>query len=227
MHQSRDPMKSGEVPRFSRTERFSHWLHALFFLTALVSGFLMWVPATRVWMAGARHTLSHYHGLAGWLMVVLPVLILLILDRRKLRQDIREVDMWDGDDRRWVWAALRGGTLRSKRMPPQGRLNAGQKANSILVAALAVGFAVTGSLLLARAQVPPWLVSRALWLHGILAVAAAALFVGHLGHALLTRHGWRYLSAMVHGSLSADVARERHPKWVPSGEEGQDGLNGE
>jgi cytochrome b subunit of formate dehydrogenase len=183
----------------------------------------MWIPDTRMWMAGARHAVSHYHGVAGWLMVVLPVILLLILDRKRLRQDIREVDLWDDDDRRWFWMALRGATLRSQRMPSQGRLNAGQKANTILVAALAVGFAVTGSLLLARTHVPLWLVSRALWLHGFLAVAAAALFAGHVGHALLTRHGWRYLNAMVRGSLSIDIVRERHTKWGTAVERQEDG----
>jgi formate dehydrogenase subunit gamma len=206
-------MSDRRIPRLARAERVSHWLYALFFLAALTSGLLMWIPETRVWMSGARHTVSEYHGLAGWLMVVLPVLLLLILNRRRLAEDIREVDLWDEDDRHWLWAALRGGTLRSKEMPPQGRLNAGQKINTILVAAMAMGFALTGSLLLARAQLPPWLVSRALWLHGFLAIAAMALFVGHLGHVVLTRHGWSYLRAMVYGSLDQETARQRHAKW--------------
>jgi formate dehydrogenase subunit gamma len=206
-------MSGGRLQRFARAERVSHWLYALFFLTAFTSGILMWIPETRVWMAGARHTVSQYHGLVGWLMVVLPVLLLLIVNRRRLAEDIREVDFWSDDDRRWFWAALRGGTLRSKDMPPQGRLNAGQKANTILVAAMAMGFALTGSLLLARAQLPPWLVSRALWLHEFLAVVAMALFVGHLGHVVLTRHGWTYLRAMVRGSLDEETARQRHATW--------------
>ena len=206
-------MSDPKVSRFALAERVSHWLYALFFLAAFVSGILMWIPATRAWMGGARFAVSHYHGFVGWLMVLVPVILLLILNRRRLSQDIREVDAWDGDDRRWFWAAVRGHTLRNREMPPQGRLNAGQKASTILVAAMAVGFAITGTLLLVRAQLPPWLVSRALWLHGFLAIAAVALFAGHLGHVFLTRHGRHYLSAMVTGSLAEDVARERHVKW--------------
>lgn len=173
----------------------------------------MWIPSTRAWMGPARQTLEKYHGGVGFAMVVLPFLLLLVLDHRRLAADIREVDLWDKDDRRWLRAAMRGGTLRKKPMPPQGRLNAGQKTNSILVAAIAVGFAVTGALLLSRAKVPAWLVSRALWLHGFLAVLAIALFAGHLGHVVLTRHGLRYLNGMISGSLDEKVARERHAKW--------------
>ena len=84
-----------------------------------------------------------------------------------------------------VLARAAGYTLLRREMPPQGRFNAGQKANAIIVAAMAVGFLVTGSLLLAGPHVPAWLVSRALLLHQVLAVAAVALFVGHLLHGLL------------------------------------------
>jgi formate dehydrogenase subunit gamma len=202
------------VPRFSVIERLSHWFYALFFLVAFVSGFLMWFPATREWLAGARHTFSHFHGGMGVLMVAIPLILFLLLDRRRLAADVREVDRWDGDDRRWFWAAVRGGTLRGSDMPPQRRLNAGQKVNAVLVAAMALGFLVTGTLLLNRVHLPAWLVSRALWLHGFLAVAAIALFLGHLAHVFLTSHGRDYLHAMILGRLSLETARARHSKWA-------------
>ena len=207
-------LADGAVPRFSVTERLSHWFYALFFLAAFVGGVLMWLPATREWLGGARHTFSQFHGAMGFLMVAAPLLLFLLLDRRRLVADVREVDRWDGDDRRWFWAALRGGTLRGADMPPQRRLNAGQKVNAVLVAAMAVGFVVTGSLLLARVHLPAWLVSRALWLHGFLAVAGIALFVGHLAHVFLTSHGRDYLRAMVSGRLRLETALARHSKWA-------------
>ena len=207
------PLPLEPVARFVLAERLAHWTYAAFFVISFISGLLMWVPATREWMSGARHAVTHYHGGAGLLMVVVPLVVLLILDRRRLFSDLREVDVWDGDDRRWFWAALRGRTLRGAEMPPQGRLNAGQKANAVLVAAMAVGFLLTGSLLMVREDLPSWLVSRALWLHGFLAIAGVALLAGHLAHVFLTRHGRDYLRAMVGGALRGELARERHRKW--------------
>ena len=113
----------------------------------------------------------------------------------------------------WFWRALRGYTLVRREMPPQGRFNAGQKANAIVVAAMALGFLVSGSLLLGGSHLPGWLLSRALLLHQVLAVAAIALFVGHLLHAFSTKHGRDSLRAMTGGSMSETVARERHEKW--------------
>ena len=207
------------VARFVLAERLAHWLYALLFIIALVSGLLMWIPATRAWMGGARLGVSQRHAATGFAMVVVPLLITLILDRRRLATGIREVDTWDADDRRWFWAAVRGGIFRGKEMPPQGRLNAGQKVNTVLVAAMALGFAITGSLLLAKTGLPAWLVSRALWLHGFLAIAGTALLAAHVAQVFLTTYGRAYLKAMFTGRLSEEIARRRHAKWwVATGE---------
>jgi formate dehydrogenase subunit gamma len=156
-------------------ERLSHWLYALFFLIAFISGLLMWLPPTREWMAGARQTVSLYHGAVGVVMVAAPLLLFLILDRRRLYRDVREVDRWSWNDRRWFWLAVRGYTLRGRGMPPQGRFNAGQKFNVVLVAAMALGFAATGGILIHRRGFRPGLCPVRLP-HGILAIVAIALF---------------------------------------------------
>ena len=53
----------GVVPRFSVTERLSHWFYALFFLAAFVGGVLMWLPATREWLGrSTAHLLSVFTG---------------------------------------------------------------------------------------------------------------------------------------------------------------------
>ncbi len=203
----------GRLRRFVIAERLYHWLYALFFLVAFVSGLLMWLPPTREWMAGARSAVSTYHGAIGFAMVAVPLLLFLILDRRRLARDVREVDRWSWDDRRWFGLALRGYTLRGREMPPQGWLNAGQKFNVVLIAAMALGFAVTGGILMHREDVPAWLVSRALWLHGILAILAIVLFLGHLAHVVFTRHGRDYLRGMVGGTVPEELARARHRRW--------------
>lgn len=204
---------AGVIRRFVPAERLAHWVYALFFLVAFVSGVLMWLPATREWMGGGRAAVSRYHAFVGLAMIVVPVLLMLVVDRRRLREGVREVDLWTGEDRRWFVLALRGHTLRGRQMPAQGRLNAGQKANVILVAAMAVGFAATGGILVHKAGLPAWLVSRALWLHGFLAIAGFALFLGHLAHVVLTKHGRTYLGAMLRGTIPEELARERHCRW--------------
>ncbi len=203
---------SGPV-RFVLAERLAHWVYAFCFLVAGLSGALMWIPSTRTWMAGARYTVSQYHGYVGLAMVLVPLLIFLVLDRRRLAETRRAVDEWDANDGRWLRAALSGRMLRGGKMPPQGRFNAGQKVNSHLVAGLALGFVVTGILLLFRFHLPLWLLPGLLLGHKVLAVTSAMLLFGHLGIALLTRHGRGGLRAMVKGRLPREIAREGHATW--------------
>lgn len=203
---------SGPV-RFVLAERLAHWFYALCFLAAGLSGALMWIPSTRQWMAGARYAVSEYHGYVGLAMVIVPLAILLILDRRRLVENWRAMDKWDANDRRWLWAVLSGRMLRGQKMPPQGRFNAGQKLNSHLVAGLALGFVVTGILLLFRLHLPFWLLPGLLLCHKVLAVASGVLLLGHLSIALLTRHGRGGLRAMVKGRLPGEIAREGHATW--------------
>jgi formate dehydrogenase subunit gamma len=194
-------------------ERLAHWTYATFFILALVIGLLMWTPSTSAKLAGSWQMVSHLHAGMGLLMIGLPLVLFLSLSRRQLVRDLRDVRSWDRDDRLWLWRALRGDALRGREMPPQGRFNAGQKANAVIVPTMAVGFLVTGSLLLAGPHVPTRLFSGALALHKVLAVAAVFLFVGHLLLALSTRHGRDSLRAITGGTMSETVARERHQKW--------------
>ena len=173
----------------------------------------MWIPATRRWMAGARYEISQYHGYVGLAMVIVPFMVFLILDRKRLAENRRALDEWTTHDKRWLLAALSGGMLRGKKMPPQGRFNAGQKINSHLVAGLALGFVATGILLLLRLHLPFWITSGVLFAHQVLAITGGVLLLGHLGMALLTRHGRGGLQAMVKGKLPTEIAREAHGLW--------------
>ncbi len=65
------------------------------------------------------------------------MLVVVLGDRRRLRQTLRELETFDDDDVQWL----------RRRPAPQGRFNAGQKVNAALTAAFAVLFAVSGSLL--------------------------------------------------------------------------------
>jgi formate dehydrogenase subunit gamma len=199
--------------RFVLAERLGHWVYALCFLAAGVTGALMWIPSTAQWMAEAYFAVARFHGYVGLAMVLTPFLIFLILDRRRIAENRRALGGLDANDRRWLRAALAGGMFRAKRMPPQGRFNAGQKINSYLVAGLTLAFLVTGSLLIAREHLPEWLASGVLLSHKVLAVAGATLLVGHVGMALLTPHGRGGLKAMVKGILPAHIAREGHSLW--------------
>jgi formate dehydrogenase subunit gamma len=192
------------VPRFSRTERTLHWVHASAFFVLLGSGLVLYVPRLST-AVGRRPFLKdvHVYTAVAWLCAI--VLVAALGDRRRLAATLRELDAFDRDDRLWL-----------RRVPrPQGRFNAGQKLNAALTAAFAVVFGVSGFFLWLGERDPRWRFASTILVHDGLMYVSLVLLAGHLYLALIypsTRHALR---GMTVGSVRRDWAREHHAKWEP------------
>jgi formate dehydrogenase subunit gamma len=191
------------IRRFGVTERLLHWVHATGFLAMLATGLILYLPALSEIVA-RRNLVKNVHifTAVGWALAI--ALVVALGDRRRLAADWHEVESFDGDDRRW----LRG------RPAPQGRFNAGQKANVILTAAFAVLFAVSGFFLWLGERDHRFLFDGTGTVHDTLMYVSVALLAGHLYLAVIhpkTRHALR---GMTVGDVREDWAREHHRKWV-------------
>jgi formate dehydrogenase subunit gamma len=190
------------IRRFSRTERVLHWVHALAFLVLLATGLILYLPSLD--FVGNRPLVKDVHlwCAVGWASAI--VIVILLGDRRGLRRTLRELEMFDRDDRLW----LRRVTV------PQGRFNAGQKLNAALTAAFAVLFAVSGFLLWYGERDTRFRFAGTIVLHDGLMWISLVLLVGHLFLAVVyprTRHALR---GMTTGYVDVEWAREHHHKWV-------------
>jgi formate dehydrogenase subunit gamma len=191
------------IRRFGVTERLLHWVHATGFLAMLATGLILYLPALSEIVA-RRNLVKNVHifTAVGWALAI--VLVVALGDRSRLAADWREVESFDGDDRRW----LRG------RRAPQGRFNAGQKANVILTAAIAVLFAVSGFFLWLGERDHRFLFDGTGTVHDTLMYVSVGLLAGHLYLAVIhprTRHALR---GITFGDVREDWAREHHRKWV-------------
>jgi len=191
------------IRRFSLTERALHWVHASAFFVLLGSGLVLYLP--RLSEIVSRRPLVkaiHIDTAIAWAAAI--VLIVLAGDRRGLRRTLRELDLFDGDDRRWL----------SGRRAPQGRFNAGQKLNAALTAAFALLFAISGFLLWYGERDTRFRFASTILLHDGLMYVSLVLFVGHLYLAVIhprTRHALRGITL---GTVSEEWARKHHLKWV-------------
>lgn len=144
----------------------------------------------------------HIDTAIAWAVALL--LVALLGDRAGLRRTLREVDLFDRDDRLWL-----------RRIPrPQGRFNAGQKLNVILTAAFALLFAVSGFFLWLGERDHAYRFASTILVHDGLMYVALVVLVGHLYLALIypsTRHA---LHGMTLGTVRRDWAREHHEKWL-------------
>lgn len=191
------------MTRFSRTERAIHWVHAAAFFVLLGTGLVLYLPALSE--AVARRPLVkeiHIDTALAWGAAL--VLIVLVGDRRGLRRTLREINLFDADDRHWLrgWSAA------------QGRFNAGQKLNVAVTAAFALLFAVSGFFLWYGERDTRYRLPGAVALHDALTYASLLLVLGHLYLAVLhpaTRHALRGITL---GSVDEEWARRHHAKWA-------------
>jgi formate dehydrogenase subunit gamma len=198
-----DPPSVRRLARYGRTERALHWVHATAFCILLGSGLCMYLPSLAE-EVGRRPLLKTIHLYTALAWAIAIVLIVVLGNRRALRRTLHEVEYFDADDRKW---------LRGQRVP-QGRLNAGQKLNTVVTAAFAALFAVSGFFLWYGERNTTFQIPDALLLHDWLMYASLLIFLGHLYLSLIhprTRHA---LSGMTRGWVREDWARARHEKWV-------------
>lgn len=191
------------IRRFSRTERAVHWVHASAFLALLGSGLVLYVP--RLSELVSRRPLVkaiHIDTAIAWAVALL--VIVLVGDRGGLARTMRELELFDADDRRWL----------TGRPAPQGRFNAGQKLNAALTAAFALLFSVSGFLLWYGERDTRFRFASTVLLHDGLMYVSLVLLVGHLYLAVIhpaTRHALRGITL---GTVNEEWAREHHAKWV-------------
>jgi len=195
--------RPGYVRRFSVTERAIHWIHASAFFVLLGSGLVLYLPSLSE--AVSRRPLVkavHIDTAIAWAIAL--ALVVGLGDRKGLRRTLRELDLFDADDRLWL-----------RRIPrPQGRFNAGQKLNAALTASFAVLFAVSGFFLWLGERNHSYQWASTILLHDGLMYVSVALVLGHLYLALIypaTRHSLR---GITEGSVRRDWAWRHHRKWV-------------
>ena len=131
------------VQRFSGAERTLHWVYALLFVILLLSGLFLYLGPGQNPFLDRRELMRGIHLDAALALVALFLLVAAGSPGtlRRLRDD---VEWFDRDDARWLLWVLVPRRLRGRPLPPQRRLNAGQKLNTVLTAAATVGFTVTG-----------------------------------------------------------------------------------
>ena len=205
------PSRSGAAPRpryierFTLTERLLHWVHASAFFVLLGSGLILYLPALSS-AVGRRPLIKDIHFLTGVSWAGAMLLIAVLGNRRAVLRTIREIDLFDRDDRRF---------LRGRTASPQGRFNAGQKVNAIVTAAFATLFFISGLLLWLGERNTSFHLAGTLYLHDALMYLSVVIVIGHLYLALINRNTRHALRGITLGTVREDWARDHHVKWVP------------
>ncbi len=197
---------ANKLQRYTPSERANHWLTAIFFFLAALSGLSFfqpfYYPLTLLFAGGVWTRILHpFFGLVMFLSfaVMYSHFRLLNVMTPADREWLRHVrDMVGGDDRN---------------MPEAGKFNGGQKLLFWLMVACMVLLVLTG-IVIWRAYFsvlfPIWLIRLASVVHAAAAAFMVGLIIFHIYVAIWTRES---IDAMLYGWVRRAWAKQHHPAW--------------
>ena len=200
--------------RYRVGQRVVHAVLASSFLALLITGlFLLWSPLS-IYAAGGTSRWIHRIGAIGFMAV--PILYLL-LDRRGARELLIDSFSYDSDDWKWLKQMYRYFFGFAAEMPPQGRLNAGQKLHHAGVVIMSATVVASGLVLwFGKGSLGPSNLALAAIVHNLSMLALTVLLIGHLYFTFV----YKALSVMTTGYVDEETARLEHAKWVEEMKQG-------
>lgn len=213
-HREPPPLEEGDrILRFRPGQRYVHLLVATSFMLLFLSGLPLIFEPLAFLAEGGWSRLVHRIAAVGFMAV--PVLYF-IVDREGAKELIRDSFRFDRDDLRWLAHMGRYFLGNAAGMPPQGRLNAGQKLHHAAVIVLGVGIVGSGLLLwFAKGWLSPSMLAWTLVIHDVTMIVLVLLLVGHVYFTVV----YKALTAMHTGYVPKAEARIEHAKWVAQIEE--------
>jgi formate dehydrogenase subunit gamma len=196
--------------------RLVHWTLAAAFLGLLATGLALESPDLRGIPFLGSKLVREIHLTCAVLLLLMPALAASWDGFREVRSVWREARHFVAGDLGW----LRGVCLRlvgwRAEFPSQGRLNAGQKLNTLVLVALLSGLAVSGAIIAPEAGRPvPQVVREFVYeIHRLLAYSTIPIIAAHIVLATLWPSTRPALRGMLVGSVRSDWARAHHALWV-------------
>ncbi len=197
-----------ELLRYRRNQRLVHALLASSFLLLLLTGLvLLWAPLGP-FAEGGTSRLIHRVAAVGFMAV--PVAYL-IADRQGAKELLVDSFKYDRDDIEWLKHLYRYTMGHAAEMPPQGRLNAGQKLHHAAVVIVSAAIVVTGlAMWFFKSGLGASGLAWAAIIHDLAMLVLTLLLVGHLYFTFV----YKALSGMTTGYVPELEARIEHSKWV-------------
>lgn len=201
---------SRKVLRYSLGPRLVHMLLALSFLILLSTGLTLLWPALARLAAGGLLRQLHYIGAV--LFMAVPI-VYLIVDRAAAKELLWDSFHYDRDDWNWFKYSYRYFMGRCESMPPQGRLNAGQKLHHAGVVIFSASIVFSGLVMwFGKGMLGATGLAVAAMTHDLSMLILTVLLVGHLYFTFV----YDALSGMLKGYIPESEARLEHAKWVES-----------
>ncbi len=196
------------IPRYLPAQRLVHWAGVASFLMLLLSGVALLFPPLAFLAAGGLSRLLHRIAVAPF--VALPF-VYAILVPHEAKALLVESFTYRREDRDWFQrmpAYLFGHT---RGLPPQGRLNPGQRLHHAATFLMFITVSASGFVLwLGKGHLGATGLALSAMVHDLSMLGLTVLLVGHVYFTFL----YGALPGMLTGYVTEEYARMEHPRWL-------------
>jgi len=198
------------ILRFHKSERMVHWAIAVPFLICYTSAAILVLFYNTGAVLAYRGLFSWIHRIAALFLIVLPAWALLSGrgESRIHLDNIRQAWVWTLDDLRWLSRIGLAAVCSRITLPEQGKFNAAEKLNFMMVMTTYPLYIVTGVMI--------WLPGVAFlsWIaHLSMAALATPLILGHIFMATINRDTRAGLQGMISGFVDREWAKHHYRCW--------------
>lgn len=187
-----------------------HWAVAVPFMVCYATALILVVVYNPDPARPYRQLVSWTHRISGLCLLLLPALTLVRhwRDARQHLQNVRQAWSWSWEDVRWLFLIGPASLSRRITLPWQGKFNAGEKINFMVLSSTYPVYLCTGLLIwFGGSPYLSWLV------HFSLAIVATPLLLGHVFMATLNPDTRPGLRGMITGFVDRAWARHHYHRW--------------
>jgi len=201
-----DPEGRDAIVRYNANERTNHWIVAIAFMLAALSGLALFHPAL-FW-------LSHLFGGGPWTRILHPIIgVLMALAFLFLSIAVGKDNRMQDRDWKWLRQVKDVVNNREERLPEVGRYNAGQKLLFFVIVICMLGLLLSGIVIWRRyfsMYFPIGVVRFAAVLHAVSALVLVCVIILHIYSAIWVKGSIR---AMTRGTVTPGWAWKHHRAW--------------
>lgn len=199
-----------QILRFRKSEIRLHWAIAIPFSICFTTAAVLIAVYNPNPTRPYREVFSWAHRISGVGLIVLPLWTIVRhwRDFRVHLHNMREAWIWTLEDVKWLF--LMGPAYMSSRisLPHQGKFNAAEKINFMVLMSSYPVYVVTGVLIwLPGVAFLPWLI------HLSMAALATPLLLGHVFMATINPDTRAGLTGMISGFVDRHWAKHHYRRW--------------
>ena len=212
-----EPDTPDTILRFKTSERTLHWAIAVPVLICWITAAILVFAYNPMPLRPFRGVLSWTHRIGGVGLIVLPPLAVVRShhDIRTHFANIKQAWIWTMSDAAWLVRMSLATVFRGIQLPEQGKFNAAEKLNFMLVMTTYPLYIITGLLMwFTNANWVAWI------FHALMALVATPFILGHVYMATINRETRVGVQGMISGYVDRTWAKHHYARWYRDQDKG-------